>query len=77
MPIYTLEDLWANTNPVVSAQEVMGVEPATIYAGKVFATPGLGTLDVEGRLIEDYARMAAKSLVGALSIVNKHAGLSD
>jgi len=75
MPIYTLEDLWANTNPVVSAQEVMGVEPATIYAGKMFLTPGLGTLDMEGNLIEEYARLAAKSLVGALNIVNKYAGL--
>jgi hypothetical protein len=76
MPIYTLEDLWANTNPVVSAQDVMGVEPATIYAGKMFVTPGLGTLDVEGHLIEDYARLAAKSLVAALNIVNKYAGLT-
>lgn len=77
MPIYTLEDLWANTNPVVSAQDVMGVEPATIYAGKMFVTPGLGTLDVDGNLIEEYSRIAAKSLVGAINIVNKYAGLCD
>jgi hypothetical protein len=76
MPIYTLEDLWANTNPVVSAQDVMGVEPATIYAGKMFLTPGMGTLDVGGNLIEEYAQIAAKSLVGALNIVNKFAGLT-
>ena len=77
MPIYTLEDLWANTNPVVSSQDVMGIEPSTIYAGKMFVTPGMGTLDVDGNLIEEYAQIAAKSLVGALNIVNKYAGLSD
>ncbi len=77
MPIYTLEDLWANTNPVVSAMDVMGIEPSTIYAGKMFVTPGMGTLDVDGNLIEEYAEIAAKSLVGALNIVNKYAGLLD
>lgn len=77
MPIYNLEDLWANTNPVVSAQDVMGVEPATIYAGKTFIGPGMGTLDIHGNLIEEYARLAAKSLVGAMNIVNKYAGLTD
>lgn len=77
MPIYTLEDLWANTNPFVSAQDEMGVEPATIYAGKMFIGPGMGTLDTDGNLIEEYARLSAKSLVGAINIVNKYAGLMD
>jgi len=77
IPIYTLEDLYANTNPIVSAQVEMNVEPATIYAGKMFLGPGLGTLDIDGNLIEEYARLAAKSLVGALNIVNKYAGLLD
>jgi hypothetical protein len=77
IPIFTLEDLWANTNPIVSAQVEMGVEPATIYSGKIFLSPGLGTLDEEGQLIEEYARLGAKSLVKALAIVCKHAGLAD
>jgi len=76
IPIYTLEDLYANTNPIASAQVEMNVEPATIYAGKMFLGPGLGTLDIDGNLIEEYARLAAKSLVGALNIVNKYAGLN-
>jgi len=77
IPIFTLEDLWANTNPIVSAQVEMGVEPATIYSGKIFLSPGLGTLDEDGQLIEEYARLGAKSLVKALEIVCKHAGLAD
>jgi hypothetical protein len=77
IPIFTLEDLWANTNPIVSAQVEMGVEPATIYSGKMFLGPGLGTLDEDGNLIEEYAVLAAKTLVKAVEIVCKYAGLSD
>lgn len=77
IPIFTLEDLWANTNPIVSAQVEMGVEPATIYSGKMFLGPGLGTLDEEGNLIEEYAVLAAKTLVKAVEIVCKYAGLRD
>ena len=44
-PIFTLDYLWANTNPIVSAQVEMGIEPAAITSGKVFPSPGLGTLD--------------------------------
>jgi hypothetical protein len=77
IPIFTLEDLWANTNPIVSAQVEMGVEPATIYSGKMFLGPGLGTLDEEGNLIEEYAVLAAKTLVKAIEIVCKYAGLND
>ena len=77
IPIFTLEDLWANTNPIVSAQEAMGVEPATIYGSKMFLGPGLGTLDEDGNLIEEYAVLGAKTLVKAVEIVCKYAGLSD
>ena len=77
IPIFTLEDLWANTNPIVSAQVEMGVEPATIYSGNMFLGPGLGTLDEEGNLIEEYAVLAAKTLVKAVEIVCKHAGVFD
>ena len=77
IPIFTLEDLWANTNLIVSAQVEMGVEPATIYSGKMFLGPGLGTLDEDGNLIEEYAVLAAKTLVKAVEIVCTHAGLRD
>ncbi|MCH7589361.1 MAG: hypothetical protein IIC78_15195, partial [Chloroflexi bacterium] len=77
IPIFTLEDLWANTNPIVSAQVEMGVEPATIYGGSMFLGPGMGTLDQEGNLIEEYAILGVKTLVKALEIVCAQAGLGD
>ncbi|MFQ6671706.1 MAG: hypothetical protein ACE5KY_00250, partial [Candidatus Tectimicrobiota bacterium] len=77
IPIFTLEDLFANTNPIVSAQEEMGVFPSTIYSGNMFLGPGLGTLDENAELNEEYARLGIKALVKSVEIVCKYAGLGD
>jgi hypothetical protein len=77
IPIFTLEDLFANSSAIPLAMEAMGVAPATVYAGKMFMTPGLGTIDTEGRLIADRAQLAVKAMVQSLEIVCRHAGLGD
>jgi len=77
IPLFTLEDLYANTNPILLATEAMGVEPATIYAGNMLLNPGLGLLDRDGELITERAELAARALVKATEIVCKHAGLGD
>ena len=77
IPLFTLEDLYANTNPILLATEAMGVEPATIYAGSMLLNPGLGLLDRDGGLIDERAALAAQALVKATEIVCKHAGLGD
>ncbi len=77
IPIFPLEDSYAGTNAIASAQEVMGVTPATIYAGNMFLAPGLGTLDKNAELNEEYARLGVKSLVRSVEIVCKYAGLGD
>jgi hypothetical protein len=43
----------------------------------MFLGPGMGTLDAEGNLIEEYATLGAKTLVKAVEIVCKYAGLGD
>ncbi len=77
IPLFTLEDLYTNTNPILLATEAMGVEPATIYAGSMLLNPGLGLLNRDGELIEERAELAASVLVKATEIVCKHAGLGD
>ena len=77
IPLFTLEDLYANTNAIDIAIGEMGLAPATIYSGNMFLGPGLGLLDRQGELIEDYARMAVRALVKSVEIVCMHAGLSD
>lgn len=77
IPIFTGEDMFSNTNPIMSALEEMGVYPATIYSGNMFLAPGLGNLDEDGELIEENTRLAVRALVRATEIVCKHADLVD
>jgi hypothetical protein len=53
----------------------MGVSPATVYSANMFITPGLGTLDEDGRLIEERAKLSALALVRSMEIVCEAAGL--
>jgi hypothetical protein len=75
IPIFTLEDLYGNTNPIASALDAMGIYPATIYSGNMFLGPGLGTLDENGDLMEEPTRLAVRGLVRATEIVCKYADL--
>jgi hypothetical protein len=77
IPIFTLEDLYANTNPICLATEAMGVSPATIYGGNFLLNPGLGLLDEDGQIIVERAELAARALVESVNIVCRHAGLGD
>ncbi len=77
IPISTLEDFFSDTNPIVLANEAMGVAPATVYSGNMFITPGLGTIDQHGDLIEEHAWLAAKALVRSMEIVCDAAGIGD
>ena len=77
IPLFTLEDLYADSNPILLATAAMGVEPATIYAGNMLLNPGLGLLDRDGELIAERAELAANALVKSVEIVCRHAGLGD
>ncbi len=77
IPVFTLEDLYANTNPICLATEAMGVSPSTIYGGNMLLNPGLGLLDEDGQLIRARAELAARALVESVNIVCRHAGLGD
>lgn len=77
IPISTLDDFFSDTNPIVLANEAMGVSPATVYSGNMFISPGLGTLDADGQLIEERAWLAARALVRSVEIVCEAADLGD
>lgn len=77
IPIFSGDDMYTNTNPIMSALDEMGVFPATIYTGNSFVSPGLGTLDEDGALIEEDTRLAVRALVRAIEIVCKYAGLDE
>lgn len=77
IPIFNMDDMFANTNAMIVALDVMGVGlGATIYSGNIFLTPGLGTLDEDGELIKENATLAVQALIQAIKITIKYAGLS-
>ncbi|MGE0005717.1 MAG: hypothetical protein AB7S92_09005 [Parvibaculaceae bacterium] len=75
IPIFTLEDLYAQTNPIARALSAMGVQPPPIYAGNMTITPGTGLIDDGGGLDADAAELAVRALVRSIEIVCRHAGL--
>jgi hypothetical protein len=75
IPIFSAEDMFANTNPIMSALDEMGIFQAAIYSGNMFFAPGLGNLDENDELMEERTRLAVRALVKALEIVCKYAGL--
>lgn len=77
IPIFTSEDLFIKDHPIASALEEMGIYPTLIYSGNIFLGPGLGTLDENAELNEEYARLGVRSLVRAVEIVCKYAGLEE
>jgi hypothetical protein len=74
IPIFTLEDLYAETNPIARALSAMGVQPPPIYAGQIMIAPGTGLLDESGELIGERAELAVRGLVKSIEIVCRHAG---
>ena len=75
IPIFTSEDLFANTNPIMIATEEMGIYPPLIYSGNIFLGPGLGNLDEDGELIKEDTSIALRGLVKSIELVCKHADL--
>lgn len=73
IPIFTLEDLYAQTNPICRAMSAMGVQPPPIYAGNILLTPGAGLLDADGALIRERAEIAVAALTKSIEIVCNHA----
>jgi hypothetical protein len=51
------------------------VYPPTIYNANCLLSTGQGTLDENGELIEEHARIGVRAFVRAMEIVCEHAGL--
>jgi len=77
IPLFNLEDLYAETNAIDVAITAMGLAPSTIYAGNVLIGPGLGLIDEDGALVPNATRAAIRAMVAAFGIVCRHAGLGD
>ena len=75
IPVFTIEDMYAGSHILQVAMSQMGLVPTIAYDANVFISPGLGTTDPAGRLIEDRARLIARATFRILEIVSRHAGV--
>jgi hypothetical protein len=75
IPIFSIEDMYSNTNIFQTGTGAMGVIPTIAYDGNIFVSPGLGTTDEEGNLMPDRARWAIQSVVKLIEITCRYAGI--
>lgn len=77
IPIFSIEDMYAGTNIFQTGCAQMGIIPTVAYDGNIYISPGLGTCDSKGQLIEDVTRYAIRGLVRLIEITCKYAGLTE
>lgn len=77
IPIFTIEDMYSGSNLFQDGMTQMGIIPTIAYDANIFISPGLGTTDEHGQLIEERARMVIRGLVMLIEIVCNHAGIYE
>jgi hypothetical protein len=75
IPIFSIEDMYSGTNIFQSGTAQMGIIATIAYDGNIFVSPGLGTTDNDGNLIEERARWAIQGMVRLIEITCKYAGI--
>ncbi|MCR4416433.1 MAG: hypothetical protein NUV92_01620 [Ignavibacteria bacterium] len=77
IPIFTIEDMYSGSNLFQDGLTQMGIIPTIGYDANIFISPGLGTTDNNGQIIEERARMVVRGLVMLIEIVCEHAGIFE
>lgn len=75
-PIFSIEDMYSGTNIVQNAMKAAGLVPTIGYDANIFISPGLGTSDEEGALLEPEARAMVRALFRSLEIIGKYSGIA-
>lgn len=77
IPIFTIEDMYSGSNLFQDGMTQMGIIPTIAYDANIFISPGLGTTDSNGQLIEERTRIIIRALVKLIEIVCEHAGIYE
>jgi hypothetical protein len=75
IPIFTIEDMYGGSNLFQTGLVQMGVVPTIAYDANIYISPGLGTCDENGALLEQETRWCVRSIVRAIEIVCGYAGV--
>ncbi|MGE5485239.1 MAG: hypothetical protein ACM3X4_09495 [Ignavibacteriales bacterium] len=73
-PVFSIEDMYAGSNILQSGCSQMGIIPTIAYDANIFISPGLGTCDENGQIVDSKMRLAVKGLVRLMEIVGKYSG---
>lgn len=73
IPIFNNEDRVAGSHLLNQCVQAMGVLPGQAEDANVIMTPGLGTADESGALIEDRMRLAARALFASMALLREWA----
>jgi len=72
IPIFSIEDMYAGSNLLQTGMAQMGVIPTIAYDANIYISPGLGTTDSKGQVIDEKMRLAVRALVRLIGIVTKY-----
>jgi hypothetical protein len=72
-PVFSIEDMYAGSHILQEAMHRMGVIPTIAYDANILISPGLGTTDASGELIEDRTRAMIRGLARIIDIVGDEA----
>ncbi len=75
-PVFSIEDMYAGSNILQTGCSQMGIIPTISYDGNIFISPGQGTCDENGNIIENKMRLVIRGLVRLMEIVGKHSGFT-
>jgi hypothetical protein len=77
IPIFSIEDMYAASNIFQDGMSQMGIIPTIAYDGNIFISPGLGTTDKTGNIIQERMQEVIKGLVKLIEITCEHAGVFE
>jgi len=74
-PIFSIEDMYAGSNILQEGMKQVGIFPTIKYDANIFLSPGLGTTDSKGEIIEEKVRKMIKAMVMLMETVGEYAGM--
>lgn len=75
IPMFPIEDMYSGTALTQSGMSQMGIVPTLAYDGNILLSPGLGTTDGNGNLLEEPTRYVVRALVRLMEIISKYGGV--
>ena len=77
IPIFSIEDMYSGTSLLQTGMRQMGIIPCISYDANIRMSPGLGTVDEDGKLMEEPTRYIVRALVRFVDLLCKHAGVLE